>query len=399
MLEHIKGKSACTGCSACVAACPVSCIRMECDSEGFWYPVSSDACIACKKCEKVCPVLHREKTESKHKQRAYAFLTKDQAIWQRSASGGAFSEICLAWGDAEAVVVGASWDGLRVHHECVIGVQNIERLCKSKYVASYPENTFKEVKMYLKENRKVIFCGTPCMVAGLKASLGRKYDNLLTIDIICHGVGSPKVFRESIKCMEKQLGKITRYEFRAKRKYHETDYLSKIEINGKPIYLREDPYIKLFLSQNCLRPSCGENCVFRTSSRQGDVTISDFRGLSVVFPELQGMTRNFSAIVTNSNKGDEVVSMLDKRAILKECRLDDIVAYNPLFARHTFSSMDRNVFFDDFEADASSAIEKWGGSVRISKFSMKKWILNTMPFKARRWLYKLYKFVCKKGKS
>ena len=183
MLSFTKNKSECMGCSACMAACPVDCISMQIDEEGFWYPFSSDACIHCGRCERVCPILRTDKTAHHEAQRAFACLTKDDAIWRRSASGGAFSEICFAWGDEKTIVVGAAWDGLKVHHVCVEGVSNIAKLCKSKYVASYPENTFREIKNYLKEGRKVIYCGVPCQVAGLNSFLNHSYDNLLTIDL------------------------------------------------------------------------------------------------------------------------------------------------------------------------------------------------------------------------
>lgn len=380
MLSFTSNKGACTGCSACMAACPVDCITMQNDEEGFWYPVSSEACIDCGKCEKVCPVLKHDKTANHYKQSAYACLSKDDDIWRRSASGGAFSEICLAWGDSQTIVVGAAWDGLDVHHICVKGVGNIMALCKSKYVASHPGNSFREVKKYLKEGRRVIFCGTPCQVAGLKSYLIKTYDNLLTIDLICHGVGSPTVFKTAIEKIQKELGvRISHYEFRAKRRMYETDYISSITTDKGIKYLSNDPYIQLFLSQNALRPSCGKNCVFRDSNRQGDLTIADFKGLLEVFPQLFGTKRNYTAIVSNSSKADKIIELLKSSTEIHETDLSNIAKYNPLFERNTWYSKDRDNFFKDFVINPHCALDKWTTHSTIFTPSFKRRLYNFIP--------------------
>lgn len=385
MLSFLSYKHDCTGCTACMASCPVNCISMETDAEGFWYPISSEACIHCGKCDKVCPAKSPNKTANHHNQAAYACLTKNDTIWRRSASGGAFSEICSVWGDDNTIVVGAAWDGFKVHHICVEGVQNIASLCKSKYVASYPENTFREIRDFLKKGRKVIYCSVPCQVAGLKSFLSKDYDNLLTIDLICHGVGSPEVFESAIKVMEKQMGaKIGYYEFRAKRKQLEIDYLSLVEIDNQRRYIFKDPYMQLFLQQVCLRPSCGKNCKFRNRNRQGDLTIADFKGLSKVFPKLLGTKRNYSAIVTNSVKGDSIVPLLYERMIVLPCDISEIGKYNPLFERQTWFSDVRNQFFEEYQKDKDRAINKWTTPTTIYRKSIKFKIFDALPVFFRR---------------
>ena len=138
-------------------------------------------------------------------------------------------------------------------------------------------------------------------MAGLKSSLGKDYSNLLPIDLICHGVGSPTVFLECIRNMEESFGgKITAYEFRTKKvAWRKEDSLKQTTL--KSIRVFNDPYIQLFLSQNCLRPSCGENCRFRNKNREGDITIGDFKGLGLVFPKLSGSKLNYSTMVFNMN--------------------------------------------------------------------------------------------------
>lgn len=380
MLSFTLTKGDCTGCSACMAACPVDCITMENDEEGFWYPKSSDSCINCGKCEKVCPVLKHEATANEYPQSAYACLSKDDNIWRRSASGGAFTEICMAWGDESTIVVGASWDGFDVHQVCIEGVHNIASLCKSKYVASHPENTLREIKSYLQKGKKVIYCGTPCLVAGLKSFLGKDYSNLLTIDLICHGVGSRTVFKQSVLKISNDLKEeIKHYEFRAKRKLYETDHITSVTTETKLIYLVNDPYMQLFLSQNALRPSCGKNCVFRNPKRQGDLTIADFKGLFQVFPQLFGSKRNFTAVVSNSQKGECVVETLQKTTTIYETKVSNIVKFNPLFERNTWFSKDRDAFFQDFVKDPRLAISKWTVPHTIYRPSLKRRIYNFLP--------------------
>ncbi len=363
MLEFNHSKTNCTGCAACYSVCPVECIEMQRDEEGFLYPeIKNDACINCGRCEKVCPMVHepRDITQSHH---AFAALTRDIGVWRRSASGGAFSEICRAWSNDGTLIVGAAWqDGkFRVHHVAVHGVDNIAPLCRSKYIASDMGDVMKTMKQHLLSGGRVLFCGTPCQVAGVRGYMGREFDNLLLIDLICHGVGSPLVFE---KCMEetgKYFGQqIARYDFRTKRNVHETDYLSRITfVDGSCKYVTRDPYIQLFLSQHCLRPSCGRYCKFRNVKRQGDITIADFKGLIDIFPQLQGTKRNYSTVVLNTAKGQALQAKLSHSMQLLPCSIDDVVRYNPLFARQTWFSEKRDVFFAEFLHNPASTIASW----------------------------------------
>lgn len=380
MLDFTPDKGRCSGCTSCQAICPVTCISMQTDKEGFQYPVSSDACIHCRLCEKVCPIPKPLNTATFGKQEAYALVSKNYEVWHRSASGGAFSEICNAWGDSSTVVVGATWDGLRVHHKCVIGIENINELCKSKYLSSLPENTFRDIFKFLKEEKKVIFCGTPCQVAGLKSFLGKDYPNLLTIDLICHGVGSPLVFKDAMKVIGEQFDStVVGYEFRAKRKVFETDYIQKIFTNRGNKYLINDQYIQLFLSQLCLRPSCGENCVFRYKNRQGDITIADFKGLSEVLPNLRFAKKNYSSLIVNSKKGHEVAEDLKRSSIMYQVSIEDIKKYNPLFFRQTWFSKDRDKFFKDYEVNGIETIKKWTKPAQEYRAGIKQTVINILP--------------------
>ncbi len=378
MLYFTEKKSLCMGCSACAAACPVNCIKMVADEEGFYYPKASDDCINCGKCENICPINNKtSKTTQNSPLKAYGAITKDDAVWRQSASGGAFSEICLTYGDENTIVVGAAWNGLKVEHRCITGVNNIAPLCKSKYIASDMGDVFVTIKESIEAKKKVVFCGTPCQVAGLKSFLGKEYENLLLIDFICHGVGSPSVFKECMNLVGNMLGApVDSYEFRAKRKVFETNYLAKIKLKEKALYVVGDPYIQLFLDQMCLRPSCGENCKYRDEHRQGDITIADFKGLHTVFPDIVSASKNYSTIVINNSKGMSIVEALGDRMVIKECDLRFIKQFNPLFYKHTYFQEKRQEFFDEFVSNPKEAIEQYTAIQNFKRQSFAKSLLR-----------------------
>ena len=386
MLDFIKNKGECVGCTACKSICPVQCITMQPDEEGFLYPVASDKCILCHKCEMICPIANPIGI-SKQEHEAYAAVTKNYGVWKRSASGGAFSEICRVWGDENTLYVGAAWDGLKVKHIGVIGFENIAKLCKSKYVASDVGDSFRIIKQHLNNNQYALFCGTPCQVAGLRKYLGKDYEKLLLIDLICHGVGSPTVFEICMDVLGQQFGgDVTNYEFRAKRITYEMDYLQSAKLDGKYLYIKNDQYIQLFLSQLCLRESCGANCIFRTENRQGDITIADFKGLTYVFPQKIGEKKNYSSVIINSIKGKYVIKRLDKYMDILSCDIEEIKKYNPLFYRQTLFATNRNAFFNDYVKDAENAIKSWTKPAQLAKQSFKSRMFSLLPVAFRKFI-------------
>ncbi|SFJ05475.1 Coenzyme F420-reducing hydrogenase, beta subunit [Desulfomicrobium apsheronum] len=382
----------CTGCSACSNACPHGYIQLVSNEEGFLYPSVTDQCLGCGLCDNSCPILTKQ-TEivPEIDQHAVAAISLDPDIRRASSSGGAFSEICKAYGDQETVVFGARFDGLCVVHSFVIGIENIGPFCKSKYVQSVIGDSFSEAKKFLEKGMKVIFSGTPCQIAGLRAFLGKKFKNLLCIDFICHGVGSPSVFADSLKAIEKKIGKkLVSYSFRNRiqRMGNWHDFVCRYEFeDGEHLLESSDPYQSFFLSQLCLRATCGECCKFRNRNRLSDITISDLKGKFHIFPRMMDH-RNFSTIVCNTHKGESVFH--DMKSVIKffPLKMEELEQFNPLFFKTTKSNSSREKFFsaytnlDNFE---SLVIQFCKSNIKC-----KRKINNLLPFHLKRLLKIIY---------
>lgn len=191
----ITDKSRCCGCESCRSVCPKKCISMKADKEGFLYPeVDLSQCVDCKLCEKVCPVLHPALLDRKPK--VFAGINNDIKIRLQSSSGGIFTLLAEQILHKGGIVFGACFDEhWNVVHSYTDTIEGLEHFRGSKYVQSYVGDSFVQVKKFLDEGREVLFSGTPCQIAGLKNFLRKPYHNLLTVDVVCHGVPSPKVWQ------------------------------------------------------------------------------------------------------------------------------------------------------------------------------------------------------------
>ena len=336
-----------------MVACPIQCIEMKSDERGFLYPVADALrCIQCGKCEKICPILHERRGRAHmENQHAVAAVSKDQKVWQDSSSGGAFTEICKAFSDGkETVVFGAEMQFPYVKHVRV-SLDSIGRVRRSKYVQSEIGTSFLEVKKTLEEGKKVVFSGTPCQVAGLRSYLNCEENNLLCVDFICHGVGSPAVFQQCMRYEgEQERASVVEYTFRNKKSLcgNYQRHLSHIQFsNGTSRYREMDGYQRLFLNQLCLRDCCGETCRFRRTERSSDITIADFNNKERLYPDLND-NRAYSTVIFNTAKGAKLEEKLADRMNMLPCSLETIERFNPLFFRSTPSNPKRKEFFYDY---------------------------------------------------
>ena len=277
----IDDKTKCSGCHACANACPKNCISMVSDEEGFWYPqVNKEKCIDCGLCEKVCPIIHKWQSDDSLTTTAMAAINLNEEIRLKSSSGGIFTLIAEKIIDQGGVVFGAAFsdDFKSVQHICVDNIADLDKLRGSKYVQSKIGDTYKQAKEYLDSGRKVLFSGTPCQIGGLYSYLRKPYENLLTQDIICHGVPSPMVWEKYVEEHERKISsKANKVTFRNKKNGWKA-YSVFIGFENRKQYLKEhsaDMYIKAFLSDICLRPSCFD-CQFKGIKRHADITLTDF---------------------------------------------------------------------------------------------------------------------------
>lgn len=371
-------KSQCCGCHSCVQICPKKCISMREDEEGFLYPhVDINICIDCHLCENVCPVIN--KNESRTPLACYAAKNPNEKIRMESSSGGVFTMLAEEVINEGGVVFGAGFNRKwQVVHSYTEKKDGLAVFRGSKYVQSVIGNTYKEAEIFLKKGRNVLFSGTPCQIAGLKNYLRKDYDNLITVDFICHGVPSPGVFRwylqeelcnhASLKDMgsasfssitsipkgDVQMPEgisVTDIRFRDKRegwkKYCFVLQLDEESTGGErrvvtySTNLHKNLYLKGFLKDLYLRPSCYE-CPSKCLNSQSDITIADFWGISKINSALDD-NKGTSAILENSVKGQRLLEKIELK--LYDVSYNDIVMYNSAINHSSKVPSNRNKFW------------------------------------------------------
>ena len=340
---QINNKKDCCGCHACSNACPKQCITMQADKEGFLYPiVDKETCIDCGLCEKVCPVINQ--SEPRKPLHVYAAYNRNENIRMQSSSGGIFTLLAEAIINEGGVVFGAKFDkDWNVVHDYTETIEGIAAFRGSKYVQSTIGNTYSQAKKYLQAGRKVLFSGTPCQIAGLKKYLRKEYDNLLTVDIICHGVPSPKVWSMYLNETTEKQG-ITFISMRDKRnswkKYNITIKTKKSTIT-KHAY--ECAYIKGFLSNLYLRPSC-HSCPAKLNKSNSDITIADFWGIDIIDFHFDD-DRGCNALFINTNLGNDLIESLYNEFLYKQKTLEQAILKNKSYNTSPYLHPHRKKFF------------------------------------------------------
>lgn len=352
MIEIIE-KSKCCGCSACVQKCPRKCITMIEDEEGFSYPkVNQSDCIDCGLCETVCPI--QNKVEKRVPIIAVAAYNKNEDIRRVSSSGGIFTLLAETIIKKEGVVFGArfneKWEVILDYSETMNGIGAFRG---SKYVQASVGSAFQQCEQFLKQGKPVLFTGTPCQIAGLKLYLGKEYVNLLTVDVVCHGVPSPMVWRKYILELLKEhntayravggkstvlpsldlISSIKDIKFRDKsdgwKKFSFVLDFAEVTADGKQssvmssikVPCDDSLFMNAFISDLIIRPSCFK-CPFRgVENRQSDLSIADFWGVEKLIPQMDD-DKGTSLVMVNTLKGDDVFGNLD----VISCKADVLAA-------------------------------------------------------------------------
>lgn len=352
MIE-IKDKNMCCGCEACKNICPQNCIEMLEDEEGFIYPqVDKEKCINCGLCERVCQYKNNVSELKKHKEaEVYSCVIKDKEKLKNSSTCAVFYYLAKSIIDNKGVVYGATYDeNMNVIHSRVEELKELEKLRGSKYVQSKIGNMYQSVKKDLDNNRKVLFSGTPCQIGGLYKFLGHDDEKLLTVDIICFGVPSPKIYRDYINITEKKYNsKILDINFRDRTKGWQNSS-TKIKFADDAIkYLKpsnDNEWYRIFISHITTRESCN-NCLYTSTDRKADITIGDFWGIENIDKDLD-TTYGVSKILVNTEKGSKLFSTILPLYDVKKRKMKD--AIRPNLVRPPKKNKNRDEFFQTYNA-------------------------------------------------
>ena len=349
----IKKKSECCGCYACTNICPKQCIEMKIDNEGFWYPeVDKDRCIDCSLCEKVCPELATPKKEE-FKTIAYACKNRNENVRLSSSSGGVFTSLCEYVINNGGVVFGVAFnENFEVEHMEATTIEECEKFRGSKYVQSKIGETYKSAKKYLNEGRIVLFTGTQCQIKGLNLFLRKKYNNLIAVDIVCHGVPSPRVFNLYKENLKKEYNsEINSISFRDKSNGWK-NYRYRISFKDGQVDQKlhhNNIYSKGFLKDLYLRPSC-YSCEAKNFKSNSDITLADYWGVQNKHAEFDD-DKGISLILVNSEKGQEIFTKISSDIEVIDTDLDYAISYNPSLVKHVEYNKDRDKFFEELNND------------------------------------------------
>lgn len=362
MIE-IKDKSECCGCWACYNACSKHCIEMVEDSEGFRYPlINKEHCIDCGLCEKVCPILKPKMNDAVPK--SFVVQQKNADILRTSTSGGFFTAIAKYVIANGGVVFGAAFGAdMELKHCYSETLEGCKNFRGSKYVQSLIGDTYKYAKTFLDEGRMVVFSGTPCQISGLYGFLrNRKYENLITVDLVCHGTPSPRLLRKYLAYHAAGFeSKVV--DYRSRDKYYGYDFSTAtiwFEDRRKEYHKgkESDLMLRLYFDNICSRPSCYD-CHFKTLNRISDITIFDCWDAPSVSPKFT--RRGATNVFIHTEKGDTVFEAIKEDFVWEASDIKLVIERDGVMIKNLVpKNPKREEFFRDLnEMDINSIEEKY----------------------------------------
>lgn len=342
----IEDKKECCGCSACLHRCPKHCISMRSDNEGFLYPiVDASVCIDCGLCVKVCHEHHP--FEARKPLQVFAAINKDEPTRLASSSGGIFFLLAEKTISEGGIVFGARFDkDWQVYITYAETLEDVKPFMGSKYVQARTDSSYKDAERFLKEGRPVLYSGTPCQVAGLKHYLRKEYDNLTAVDFVCHGVPSPKVWGIYLNEVVDAAKCISDIQFRNKRNgWKRFNFNLTVDKQDESVQLTsfhgENHYMRAFLSDMILRPSC-HRCQAKGGRSHSDITIADYWGVADEHPNMDD-DKGTGLVFVNSDKGK---ASLDWSKIhCEQSTYEQALRHNPAIVQSATTHPKRADFF------------------------------------------------------
>lgn len=353
----IKNKADCCGCNACGDVCAYRAITFKTDIEGFWYPeVDTSKCIGCGLCEQVCPMIHAEELKRNDFEKPECWVANHKNIEVRfdSTSGGMFTAFANAIYKDGGYVGGAIFnEDFSVKQLISNNPEDLKVLRNTKYIQSDSQGFYKEVKKLLIAGEQVLICALPCQVAALKAYLRKGYENLITVDLFCRGINSPKVFRKFLDYLESKYNSKVVYVKPKSKELGWKKLTLKVVFENRETYYGThdiDFFTKAFLQSNCItRPSCYD-CPFKGFPRIADISIGDFWYRRPSEAAKIDDNMGTSALLLNSQKGKTFFAKVQKKLKSVSADLDIIVEGNPaLVSNIGKEKMDRATFYDMLE--------------------------------------------------
>ena len=351
----------CYGCRACEQVCAKGAITIKPNNEGFLYPtLNKDLCIDCGLCVKVCP--YDTPAIMNKPQKAYAIQYKNDERLLNSSSGAAFPAIADYVLSKDGYVAGCIFnDEIEAVHIVTNEPHLVEKMSGSKYVQSNVNNVYSSIKNLLSSGKLVLFSGTPCQVAGLYRFLRKPYDNLVTVDLICHGVPSPALLQDYLHSTYE--GKVIELKFRNKKMngWRSQGSVKAINKDGKIVTRKTSPYIDsyyyYYYLQNSVSRMCCYECAFSTIERVSDITIGDYWGVKEVIQDI-AEAKGVSAILVNTEKGAEIYENIKSTLLSYDTSIDDVVARNGNLQRPCEKPHQRSYIYKKIKEQGYSTVAK-----------------------------------------
>lgn len=328
---EIKDKFSCYGCSACANVCPKNAIKMVKDIEGFIYPeIDKKECIECGLCKKVCIYKNKKLFKYDINRKAYAVYSKNPQIRKTSSSGGVFTGLYKYVIEQNGYVVGVKYDkDMKPVYDMVKEESECELFKGSKYVRADCGEIYAKIKEKLENNNLVLATGTPCFISGLKSFLRKEYKNLITMDVLCHGTPSPKLFEKYIEELERKYqSKVINFKFRDKKNGWQTPTITIDFENGKRIskMLVKNNFGNAFSKGLINRPSC-YNCEFVGYNSSSDIRVADFWATRDKYKSMDD-NKGISMVLLNTEKGKNIFDKIKANYNYTEIPYEDALLRN-----------------------------------------------------------------------